>query len=745
MKRPGYLELGRRTVFGKPVNKPLGPLEPPPDPQQSLPFSVGSWHVDPPNARMQRDGRTVALDRPTLLILLILAAYQQDTVGVDTAEGINRDVLALRVFGGNSPAMHVNKLRRSLSFLRRTFSEDGSVRLLNAIGDSYVLAIGAPVAGRQLPTPTQQTLRPEPQGVNAWLARTKRHGLAIGTASLIVLIIAGGVYWLIGRGIPLGSVTQITAFASEPGDKRSPSFSPDGKQIVYSWRQTPNADAHLVVRPTAGGSWRPVTLGLGSDEYPAWSPSGHWIAFDRTSGSDCSVYVITPDGTDEHRVGDCNFGAAGPLTWAPDNSSVTLSHRTDSSLSRQLVSIKADTHDLGGITNPMIGMQGDEQPSLSTSGTRLAFMRSRAPGISDLYLLQHGTQSVSRLTHDNWPLAGSTWDGAGYSIVFSSPRGGHDGLWRSRLDGHEPDLLLGTTADLRAPSIAPNGSQLVYEEWSRVGQLVIAPLDSSTPPTALTNESTELAREAQLSPNGDRYVYVSNKSGHDELWTLSALNAGVAQMLTNTGLDYIEYPHWSVDGQTIVFSGAKAGQFDLWSFQLSDKKLTRLTHDGMSRTPILSRDNHWLYFAKRQDRDWQLWQQSWPDKKQSRAITMDGGFAPLETASGNTLIYVRLDRRGIWQKATELGSDPSLLADDFLPRDWHNRSVDGNTLYFVSRNDAGVGHLNRLTIDSGQRSQLDDLPSLYDGSGLTISNDHKNVISTFLTSEHSDLKIAILQ
>jgi Tol biopolymer transport system component len=745
MKRPGYLELGRRKVFGKPVNKPLGPIEPPPDPQQSLPFSLGSWHVDPMNAYMQRDDRTVALDRPTLLILLILAEHQLDTLTTDTVEGINRDVLALRVFGGNAPAMHANKLRRSLSFLRRIFSEDGSVRILNAIGDSYVLAIGAPVAGREIPIPAEQPLRPEPQGINAWLARTKRHGLAISAASLIVFIIAGGVYWLIGRGIPLGTVTQITAFASEPGDKRSPSFSPDGKRVVYSWRQASSAEAHLVIRPTAGGSWRPVTLGMGSDEYPAWSPSGRWIAFDRTTSTDCSVFVITPDGTDEHRVGDCNFGAAGPLTWAPDDSSVTLSHRTDSSLSRQLVSVKADTHELGGITNPMIGMQGDEQPVLSASGTRLAFVRSRALGISDLYLLQHGTQSVARLTHDSWPLAGSTWDGAGYSLVFSSPRGGHDSLWRSRLDGHQPELLLGTRVDLRAPSIAPNGRQLVYEEWSRVGQLVITPLDSTTPPTALTNDSMELAREAQLSPDGSQYVYVSNRSGHDELWSLSTLKGGAAQMLTNADLDYIEYPHWSANGNTVVFSGSKAGRFDLWSFQLSDKKLTRLTHDGNSRTPVLSRDGHWLYFSKLQDRDWQLWQQSWPDGKQSKAITTDGGFAPLEAASGATLIYVRLDRRGIWQKATELSSDTSLLADDFLPLDWRNRSVDGNTLYFVSRNDAGMVRLNRLIIDSGERSQLDELPSLYDGSGLTISDDHKNIISTFLTSEHSDLKIAVLE
>ena len=32
MKRPTYLELGRRTAFGRPLKKPLGPVPPPPDP-----------------------------------------------------------------------------------------------------------------------------------------------------------------------------------------------------------------------------------------------------------------------------------------------------------------------------------------------------------------------------------------------------------------------------------------------------------------------------------------------------------------------------------------------------------------------------------------------------------------------------------------------------------------------------------------------------------------------------------------
>ena len=134
MKRPTYLELGRRKHFGRPARKSPGPLLPPPDPATIADFDLGTWRVRPALGRLTRADRILVLDDATLKILLLLAERPPG--------GVGRDELALRVFGPGGIEANGDKFRRCLGFLRRAFSEDGAVRIVNAPGDRYDLEIG---------------------------------------------------------------------------------------------------------------------------------------------------------------------------------------------------------------------------------------------------------------------------------------------------------------------------------------------------------------------------------------------------------------------------------------------------------------------------------------------------------------------------------------------------------------------------------------------------------------------------
>jgi hypothetical protein len=151
VKRPTYLELGRRTVFGRPVKRPIGPVAPPPDPATVADFDLATWRVRPALGRMTKADRILALDPQTLLVLLILAERPPG--------GVYREELVARVFGPGDDALAHEKLRRCLSFLRRAFSEDGAVRILNAPGDCFVLEVGAPDPARALRAPRTRCSR----------------------------------------------------------------------------------------------------------------------------------------------------------------------------------------------------------------------------------------------------------------------------------------------------------------------------------------------------------------------------------------------------------------------------------------------------------------------------------------------------------------------------------------------------------------------------------------------------------
>lgn len=738
MKRPGYLELGRREAFGRPARRLVGPVEPAPDPAGVADFDLGTWRIRPALARMTRADRIVALERPTLLALLILAERP--------AGGVNRDVLAARVYGGGIAEDHEPKLRRVLGFLRRAFSEDGAVRIANAPGDAYLLEVGAPVPGRGLKAGESEVLRDDPGAIAAWLARGRRRWLSIGLASLVVTILAGGLIVLIERShvVLFGTVSAMRPLALEPGEKTHPSFSPDGRQVVYSWRLADGSGTHLVVRPTGGGSWRPLTANDGADLYPSWSPRSNLIAFERLNGDSCSVYVIAPDASGERRLADCSFGAAGPLAWTRDGDALIFAHRGDTVRARQLVSVGVATGALIGVTNPLIGMPGDQQPILAQTGRRLVFMRSRAVGVGDLQLLDLGTVAVEKVTRDSLPLAGATFEGGSQSVVFASPRGGRYALWRTRLDRWLPDLMVASSNELRSPAISYDGKSLAFEEWSYTTRIERVPLAAGGAVTSTVEGGAALLRQPQLSPDGTQLAFVSNAGGHEQLWLMPA-GGGSAHVLTHADLDYLETPRWSPNGRTIAFGGSKRGHFEIYIVTVADGALAQATNDGQSRAPSFSHDGRWLYFGSQRSGHWQVWRQSWPEAEHAEALTGQGGFAALESHDGESLFYSRADRSGLWRRSRDPGGDETLVSGEFSPADWSNFAVTADAVYFVSRTDTGTVSLARYSLDNEQVTVLKPLPALLPGSGLVVTADGSAVLLATVTSARADLKLASLE
>jgi Tol biopolymer transport system component len=582
--------------------------------------------------------------------------------------------------------------------------------------------------------------------VGAWLRRNRRHRLTIGLAALAILALAGILITVSERqhSTHVGGLAHVVPLAGEPGQHTSPSFSPDGKQIVYSWSAPGGSGTHLVVRAVAGIASRALSQGDGRDEYPTWSPRGDRIAFERITSTTCSVYIITPDRTGLRRVGDCDFGAAGPMTWTRDGSSLIFSHRPDAINARELISLNVDTGHWSPITQPAVGMPGDMEPALAPNGRRLVFVRSHAVGIDDLSLLDFGAAAVARVTHDNLPLAGVTFDGTSHSVVFASPRGGRFALWRSRLNGTPPELLLASVNELRAPAMSNDGRALAFEEWQFTTDFLQIPDDTSSKIWNAYAAAAALERQPALAPDHRQLAFISNRGGREQLW-LAPGNGGEAKILTSANLDYLETPRWSPDGRTIVFAGARGGRFDLWVVTLANGRLKRISSDGASRAPSFSRDGNWLYFATARSGTWQLWRRSWPMGDNAEQLTTAGGLAALESRDGTALYYVRPDRRGLWLRNPTPGGDPIIVIEAFSPADWCNWDLTENTIWFVMRPDSGPPELASYSIENHQVTHRGPLANLLPASGMTIAPDDASVIVTTIASARANLKLATLE
>jgi TolB protein len=119
------------------------------------------------------------------------------------------------------------------------------------------------------------------------------------------------IAWVSGRtGLPQiytmsedgTNVQRIT----DGGYAVSPSWSPNGQSLVYSWNRKygpgdpGGVDIHVI--DLASKNYLQITHESGSNDFPCWAPDGRHIVFERTLGKRTDIWTMLADGTDQHQL-----------------------------------------------------------------------------------------------------------------------------------------------------------------------------------------------------------------------------------------------------------------------------------------------------------------------------------------------------------------------------------------------------------------------------------------------------------
>lgn len=734
-RRPTYLEAGQRMRFGRPVGKRVGDFEPLPEPATVPDFELGSWRVRPAVGRMTRADRLVALDGPTLRCVLALHAAPPG--------GVPRALLAALVFGQGVPD---DRLRRCLSFLRRVFAEDGSVRIENAPGDCFCLWTGPPVPGRGLRGSESVQLSEPIDAVADWIERPRRRWIPLtAAAALVASLVFGLMHLLGGPGHVLSHrVRTVRPFASEPGLKTSPSFAPDGRQVVYAWAQ-PGGSAHLYVRAVPGGAPRPLTSGDGEDLYPVWSSGGGLIGYVHLGAGGCELMTILADGSNRRPVGRCDASVAGVMAFSRGGRALTYPNRTSELLPSQIVTLDLNTGALSGVTNPVVGMPGDTRPTLTPTSRRLAFVRTRSPGIADVALADRGVGEVVRVTHDYAPINGLAWEPDSRTLLVASARGGRSRLWAVPADGGTPRFVIGGPGELSSPTFSPDAHEVIYERRHRALRLASVTIGDERTSALPLPVATGEDRAPSLSPDGRRVAFVSDRSGNDELWIADA-DGSHARQLTHEKAEWVAAPHWAHDGRSLIVAAGVRGESDLYTVDADSGARRALTTDHLSGEPSLSADGRTLYYASRSGPDAmpQLHRRTWPTFVGDVTLTSDGGTRAAESADGKHLYYTRPDRPGLWRRGLTPDSDAVLVSADLAAEHAGDWLVVPGGVMFILNPPGEAPVLAFYAEDAEAISRLCGLPNAAPGAGLAVSADRQRAVYVEQTAVSVDLEIAEL-
>ena len=406
------------------------------------------------------------------------------------------------------------------------------------------------------------------------------------------------------RAVPLTSV---------PGVVRSPSLSPDGAYVVFSWNGPKKDNSDLYVQQIGAAPVRRLTSDPANDHSPSWSPDGRTIAFLRRgpAGGKIEVLRIAPLGGPERKVAEiqprlASFRPAS-LTWCPDSTCLVVTDTLGAARPDALFQIALETGERRQLTHPE-GPVRDSDPAISPDGTMLVFRRDGTPLSGEFYRvkLKNGNSEGDPVRLTSTLYAGKpVWIPESREILFSARRV----LWRlDVLAGGTPTRLPFVGQDGAAPimsRVPGGGRRLVYVR--SLADTNVWRVDTARPgapapaPPTLAISSTRGDLTPNLTPDGRRVVFLSDRSGELEFWVSDPDGSNAFQLTSMAILP--GYPKWSPDHTMIAFHGDPDGRPDVLVVPVrggQPRNLTKGTPGGAY--PSFSRDGQWIYFASTLER-----------------------------------------------------------------------------------------------------------------------------------------------
>jgi Tol biopolymer transport system component len=400
---------------------------------------------------------------------------------------------------------------------------------------------------------------------------------------------------------------QVTSDTTESAEHLSPSWSPDGKYIVFQHKQGTKFGIHVVevasgatttltdprfqdfnLSPVwsqsgkfiyfssyrSGGLniWRiPVsrsgvakgepqqlTLGAGQDVELSMSPNGKRLAFTiLRQNADIWRLPVSPasgmpTGQPEQVLGSTREDSRA--AWSPDGKKIAFNSDRNGQMNLFVYSLEDRS------TRQMTtGAGGDFQANWSPDGTKLAFFSSRA-GNTDIWSVDTSSGALNQLTRDSALDINPFFSPDGKRIAFQSDRSGRMELWLMNADGSGQRQLSNAGISGHFVRWNTNGEIIFRCPCNGKPQIMKIPADGGE---AVALPEMKAGAHMSLSPD---HSMIMDVIGHKVLW-VSMLSGGTPQKVFEfpDGESRIDYPVWSPDGNWVLFDRDRPEGGEIWA------------------------------------------------------------------------------------------------------------------------------------------------------------------------------------
>jgi dipeptidyl aminopeptidase/acylaminoacyl peptidase len=245
--------------------------------------------------------------------------------------------------------------------------------------------------------------------------------------------------------------------------------------------------------------------------------------------------------------------------------------------------------------------------------------------------------------------------------------------------------------------------------------------------------STRRDTQAHYSPDGQRIVFESNRSGNEEIWVCNADGSDPVQ-LTYFGNAWAGAPAWSPDGKEIALGANAAGDWHIYIIGADGGKRRRFTREGADESwPTWSRDGQWIYYFSNRSKQGQIWKMRATGGPEIQ-ITRHGAYWSGSSVDGKDLYY--MGDEGLWKVPVSGGNEVNIVAhaNYFVP------TKDG--LYYVEADAEKLlsFQLSFLDFKTRERKTVGVLPGPL-GWSIEVSPDSRSILYSKFDRQGSELML----
>lgn len=394
---------------------------------------------------------------------------------------------------------------------------------------------------------------------------------------------------LVSGGLPLRLTT-------DPIGEYNPAWSPEGSQIAFL------RSGFIFLISPLGGPERKLTKAMGS---LSWSPDGKSLAFsDRDSAtSPQSIYLVSVATGERRKVTSPNTGVLGGdvhCAYSPDGRSLAVVRHLNGVAAIYILPLANNapsgepwrlTHDKRSVEGLAWMPDGQEIVYSSNRGGRTALWRipvspgaesRRVPGSEDGNLPAISRGPSPRLAFQRMVVRWNIW---GADITSTGMLAG------------PPKRLIASTGVQSDPQFSPDGKRIAFtSNRSDERELWIAESTGANPVQLTAFNGARVSGAPRWSPNGDQIVFDSTDGVSWDIFVIAA-GGGAPRLLTN-GTARLIRPSWSRDGRWVYFASDVSGAArQIWKIPAEGGKAVQVTRGGGVEA-FESHDGKTLYFAK---------------------------------------------------------------------------------------------------------------------------------------------------